>query len=86
MPQRELTEVVDDAFGEAVLFVYLQDAPVFEVGCGKDARRFARQKDAGVGAVAVDEATNDDHGKAGTLHATGENARRGRPVLRQGKH
>jgi len=40
----------------------LQDAAVLDVGGRKNLRRFAGQKNAGVGAVTVNEAANDDHG------------------------
>ena len=63
MPKTEFAEVVDDTFVGAVLFIDLQDATVFGVGGREDARRLARQEDAGVGAMAVGEAADDDHGR-----------------------
>jgi hypothetical protein len=39
----------------------LQDAAVLGVAGGENARRFAWQKNAGVGAMAIGEATNDEH-------------------------
>ncbi len=61
MAEGEFAEVVHDAFVGAVLFVNLQDARVLGVAGGKNARGLPGQKDAGVGAVAINETTDDKH-------------------------
>jgi hypothetical protein len=57
----ELAEIVYHAVVRAVLFVDLEDAPVLGVAGREDARLLAGQEDAGVGAMAVGEAADDEH-------------------------
>lgn len=67
----ELAEVIAYAVVGAVLFVDLQDATVFGVGGGKNARRLAGQEKTGVGAMAINKAADDEHGGQGSRFSRG---------------
>ena len=57
----EVGKVVDDAFVRSVLFVDLKDPRVFVVGRGENLRGLAREENSGVGALAINHASDDDH-------------------------
>ena len=61
MAEAEFAEVIHDALVRAVLFIDLQDTGVLGVAGRENARGFAGQKDAGVGAVAINETSYNKH-------------------------
>ena len=80
VPEDEIGEIVYDVRMGAVLFIDFKDAAVFSVAGRKDPGRFAGQEDAGVGAAAVGEAANDDHGTS--LHGRATKSNPGRRRIR----
>lgn len=62
----DLREIIEDAFVGAVLFVDLQNTGVLGVAGGEDFGRLTLQENRGVGAVTVDHAADDDHGRKQT--------------------
>ena len=60
--EAEFAEVIHDALVRAVLFVDLQDTGVLGVAGRENTRGFSGQKDAGVGAVAINETSYNKHG------------------------
>ena len=61
MAEAEFAEVIHDALVRAVLLVDLQDTGVLGVAGRENTRGFAGQKDAGVGAVAINETSYYKH-------------------------
>lgn len=60
----EVAEIVANALVGTVLFVDLQDAAVLGIGRRKNARRFARQEEAGIGTVAINKSADNEHATA----------------------